>query len=577
MSQVKSSVAVNEKSSRENKKVKYLNKDREYKEEQLKKYGALFAPLNYLWRKKLKKLDEELKKYNQQATALSGSGNKDLVNTNLNKSSFNNYLIGTDENLRPIYVRNLNQHMAVFGASGSGKSVFLYNLLTQTLEKGGGTVFIDGKGDINNMFQDFIKFAKQYDRLDDVYVLNFNKGEKSNSFNPFASLELNELKSIIGGFTFESGNQDFFATQAKGVMDSAFLVLGYLKKIKGEVKPSDLSDSLMLDSFLVQLIPASDENSNLPNKELIKINKLEKVEKFWVPKLEIDEDGKNISQEMVKYVEGYGGKVILDEDSDEDPLVHNKPEQLVTQHGYSQTQLNKIISLIKQYDNILNAPVNDIDFGAIIRENKIVYVIIPSMTMPAETANTIGAFLLEAIKAAIAISLGSKVEQDKDEEDTIFNENRLRAEPMFLLVLDELAAYVEYCKDALGLILAQARSVNVATILSSQDIPSLSKGQDGMNFVNKILGNTYTKVFLKTEDPDTRANAKNIMFASSYKVDAKDKENKEEKRIDKDEEEQFLTEAKDGFGIIKSESYTRFLTPFVQPKLNEIVSFKLNN
>lgn len=554
-----------------------LNQDFTTKLKQFKKFKYFIGPLNFLLINRIKKLKIELGLENEKGMRDIGTGSELLIDNNKSKlKNYDNYLVGTDSNLRPIFVNNLNQHLVVFGASGSGKSVFLFNLLRQTLDKNGGAVFIDGKGDLG-MFKEFLAHAMDASREKDIYVLNFNKNNTSNVFNPFESLSLSDIESIIINSSFDSsgGGGDFFVKQAMGVLSNAFGILSYLKEVKKEkINLSTLTDALELNSFLVNLVPPSNENPQIPDEEILKLNNLEGYRKFWIPK-GYDYNGIMPFKNIKAYLQGYGGKIRLSEDDEEE----DNGDQLTTQHGYSQQQFSNLKSLTNSFSNIFNAPKNDVDFVDVIFNNKLVYVLIPGMALSAQEAKMIGAFVVDSIKNGISKSLGSNVETQLNEKDKLkmhlFKDLQRRASPTFLMVLDEMAAFIGAARNSLELILAQARSVNVACVVSSQDVAGLSSGQDGMNFVDRILANTATKAFLKTADQSTLNKAKEIILNNIITI-AEDG-NQEQNNSNMEETLKFLQESKNGLGIIMSKTFDKFLTPFEPPKTDpDTIFFELN-
>jgi len=556
-----------------------LNQDYSTKLKQFKKYKWISGPFNFYFLYSINQIKKKLDIENEKGMNDIGTGNDSLINKDKSTlEHYDNYLVGTDSNLRPIFVNNLNQHLVVFGASGSGKSVFLFNLLRQTLDKNGGSIFIDGKGDMG-MFKEFVAHSYDAGREKDILVINFNKGYASNSFVPFESLSLQDIESILINSSMgsgDSGGNDFFIKQAIGVLSNAFGILSYLKEVKGEkVNLSTLMEALELNSFMVNLIPADQEDRNKPDEALLKANELEGYRKFWVEKnYSYGDNPDPVEKNIRAYLEGYGGKVVLDED--EEP--EEKNDNLITQHGYSQQQFSNLKSLVNSFSNILNSPKNDVDFVDVIFNNKLVYILIPGMALSAIEAEIIGAFIVDSIKNGISKSLGANVEASPDENDPLklhlFNDNLRRASPTFLLVLDEMAAFIGKARNSLGMILAQARSVNVACVVSSQDVAGLSSGSDGMNFVDKILANTSTKVFLKIADQSTLNKAKEIIINNTNIINEKGEEEGGDKM---DEQLKFLQEAKNGLGIIMSKTFDQFLTPFVPPKTDpDSIVFELN-
>jgi len=568
------------------KKLVNAKKDLEVKIKQFEKYRYVVGPLLLYWAYKINKLKFEIDKENEKAIEDIGTGNDAINSSKDSLKAFNNYLLATDYEGRPVYVDNLDQHMVLFGASGSGKSVQLFNILRQAVggkgdeiaaPRGAGSIFIDGKGDLS-MFEDFINFANAGDRLDDVLVLNFNPDAKSNSFNLFESVSLVDASAIIESAVFgggSGGGNDFFKTQAKGVLSNAFGILAYIKEEKGEtINLNTLREALELKAFMVNLIPASKDDQDKPDEDLLNHNELAAYSRFWVPKA-YDFRGTLVSDAVVKYLSKYGAAVATSL-TEQIPEV---PEQMTVQHGYSQTQFDDLSQLIKTFPNIFAPAKNDIDFADVIFNNKLLYCMLPAMNLSPAALEVIGAFIIGAIKNGIGKALGKNVEtEDIDPDDDlppnfIFDKLRRKSSPLFLLVLDEMATFVGKSKSDIETILAQARSVGVATIVSSQDIAGLSGGSDGPNFVERIMGNASTKCFLRVADDGTKGKAQTIIPKDQIKTI--DSSGKEVNDNETNEVLDFLGKARYGFGIIFSKNFSKILVPYVAAKPVKD-GFKLN-
>jgi type IV secretory pathway TraG/TraD family ATPase VirD4 len=156
----------------------------------------------------------------------------------------------------------------------------------------------------------------------------------------------------------------------------------------------------------------------------------------------------------------------------------------------------------------------------------------------------------------------------------MFEKERVTASPVYLLVLDELGAFVQDSIEPLEQLLSQARSVNISTIISSQEIAGLSDGGKDI-FKEKIMSNTATKVFLKLDDEATKNMATPL-------IDKTIKELNDEgslvEKFDNNEISSFLSKAKDGLGVIANRGFSRFLTSFSQPDpKNKVEGMKLLN
>jgi len=524
--------------------------------------------LNFLIKYRIDKLEYKYRKENNKVIKSIGSGDDTLDEDRIEKmEAFKNYLIGTDYNLNPVYVNNLNQHLTVFGASGSGKSVFLFNILRQTLEKGGGACMIDGKGDMS-MFQDFKRFADDFGRTEDILLLNFNLGaESTNSFSIFEALSIDDCETIISGIAVPKA-KDFFDGQAKNYIKHLFNILRFLQYKGTKIYIKTLNALLDLNVLLVQKVPPSKDNPKVPDPDWIKWNGFEGVVDYWVEK-EFTVNNDPVAKSIVDFADQY--KTEINTEDTGDPTFEMN-EQFMTQiGGYSAMRLKVVTDLSNTFDKIFNATKNDINFVDVIAQNKLVYCVIPNMKLDAAVVNSIGSFLITAIKNAVGTSLGKEAIIP---EGAYYNFNgvQIKANPFFPLILDEMTAFVQDSKRAIGDLMSQARSVNVATIVSSQDVASLSKGEDGQNFVDQIFSNASTQVYLKVLDDPTIKKAQNILISKESVVD--EKGNKQEK-YEKSEMEAYLRTCKNGLGIILSKDIDKFLTPWVEPKSQD-KSFVVN-
>ena len=534
---------------------------------------------------KKRKLMEEIEKAH---TKIGGDAFGDLLMkvppNKCDPKSYENFILGTDENMNPIFVNNMNQHMALFGGSGSGKSVFLFNLMRQVLDSGGGSTFIDGKGD-KEMLKDFLSWAKQYDRLDDVFILDFSeKNEKdinpdtglintptSNTFNIFKAIgvqkALKVLKEVIAGKTDAGGGGgDFFKQQALGYFDNCGLILKYLDSKGVNVHLGLFSETTDLKAHIIQAIPAQDpeapENMQVPDPALVAVNKLDGYEKFWIPPTYGAKEGTSFVNQILATCSKYGYYIEIDPDVDYDPNGDNPQisDQLQQQiGGYAGQELSKLKTISDAYAHIFNANTSDINFKDAISQGKLIYVRIPKMNVK-QNATKIGSFLINSIVDAVSESLGGDVGISTDPL-SMFEKERVTASPVYLLVLDELGAFVQDSIEPLEQLLSQARSVNISTIISSQEIAGLSDGGKDI-FKEKIMSNTASKVFLKLDDDATKRLTTPLIDKTIKELSH---DGKLEEKFSEAEISSFLSKAKDGLGVIANRGFSRFLTAFHAP------------
>ena len=583
------SETVSVKDTRINKeKIEKLQKNIWTKEGQFKRFKHPYPLLTWFMQKKILKLKEELASELEKSNeALGGKALASLNVGDPNKvdmKAYETFIMGTDENMNPVVVDNLNMHLSLFGGSGSGKSVFLFNLMRQVLEAGGAGAFLDGKGDAK-MFSDFLSWANKHNRLDDVYILDFiEKDERkidpktgmvetptTNTFNIFKAIGVQKgvkvIKEVIAGKKEAGGKNDFFKEQALNFYDNCALIMKYMD-FKGDVvNLQTLQETLSLQAHIIQAIPPEDPTVPMeyqrPNMALVSLNRLDGYEKFWIPPLFGAKEGRAYKEQILDLMSRQGYYIELDETippEEFDPKNPERPQispELQKQiGGYAAQELAKLSDLSNAYSHIFNGTTSDINFRDAITQNKLVYVRIPKMNVK-QNASRIGSLVVNSIVDAVADSLGDSLGSPKTVAD-LFKDERLRASPTFLLVLDELGAFVQDSFEPLEQLLSQARSVNISAVISSQEIAGLFDGAKDM-FKDKIMSNTATKVFLKVTDDAT----KQIAFPQ---IDLTKKEMDENgqlvNKFSQENMSTFLAKANNGLGVIQSAGFAPFLTSY---------------
>jgi len=496
---------------------------------------------------------------------------RDLNNTNT-------FRFGTDLVGQPVFTNQMTQHCLVLGSTGSGKSVFLLQLLKQVIFKGGGATFIDGKADVKLMRQ-VMAIAYEYNREDDIIVLNLNTEDnadgmqvKSNTFNLFGTGEPDEIYETLKSVALPDSDE-FFVGQAAGVLKTALVGLFFDRNVKGKpVTMKDLSERLELGAFRVQMIPP--ENPDMPVEFqkpdptiLLANKKLLPFEHLWCPP-SWNFAGKLAKDYYSEYLRTYGGDGIAQTELDEEPEI---PEQMTLQHGYSQVYFTFLKELSTKFGNIFNDKYSDIDFRSIIADNKIMYVLLPEMKLAQATAKKLGLLVVDAMKKGISKSLGSDAESDIREGflDTLM----ATSNPTHLFILDEFGSYIT---EAIEAILAQARSVGIGVIIAAQDIASLNKSDSKEILKERIIANCVTKIFLKLTDNVSAQQAieligkQKIMVNNGFELD--DDQELVAGKSFQEVEEDFtnITELgtfKNGFGIVIIDGRPRkFISSFYEPE-----------
>ena len=186
----------------------------------------------------------------------------------------------------------------------------------------------------------------------------------------------------------------------------------------------------------------------------------------------------------------------------------NPPEKDVTQHNYAQQQWTKIFSTFERFSHIFGSLEPEIDMLEVIRNNRVLYVLLPALEQDREGAATLGRIVVTAIKAATSKALGGKLEGLTNTQMDIV-ESRITPQPLGVVVLDEYGAYPVQDIDTLT---AQLRSINISLWLATQDYTSARVGGKDETSVKRVWANTLLKVIMKIEDNETKRELEQLML-----------------------------------------------------------------
>jgi hypothetical protein len=167
----------------------------------------------------------------------------------------------------------------------------------------------------------------------------------------------------------------------------------------------------------------------------------------------------------------------------------------IEQHGYANQQWTDIFSQIETYAHIFGASNPDVDFVEVLKNNKIVYVLLPALKFDPKLTDLLGKMVVQAIRQACSVVLGGKIEMHKDEKEIL--ESRYKPKPLGMIVLDEYGAYPV---SGLDTIFAQVRSLNISFIVSVQDYQSLRPEGTNDGGAKRVWANASKIVFLIKDD-----------------------------------------------------------------------------
>lgn len=351
-----------------------------------------------------------------------------------------------DENL-PLDIRNdfLMRHSAIIGQSGVGKTVLGEYILYQQAIRGGGWIFIDAKIDKDTRNKLYY-IMKMLGREDDFYVLNVDDPDNSNTYNPILNGDPDEVSSRLLNLLPSSDSNpgaDYYRQAANYALT---VITGALKAAKLRYHFSDLAIMLQSGAAMSQLerlVPAG------PEKRVLQIF-LDQFKKK-------SKEGVQINTDRLKEVlGGMSGRIAL----------------------FAQGKFGKVF----------NTYTPEIDLTDIIRGQKFLYVMLPTMG-----------------KDVAALNLGKMILSDL--RTAVYNLQNLssseRPNPPFLVFADEMGAYV---MQGIARLFEQARSAGVAMIPAFQAFSQLNLVSP--DFADIIIQNTWNKFFFKfssKESPELAA------------------------------------------------------------------------
>lgn len=343
----------------------------------------------------------------------------------------------------------LQRHTAIVGQSGVGKTVLGEFLLWQQAVRGGGFIFIDAKLDAET--RDRLGLMMELlGRSDDFYVLNVDKPENSNTYNPILRGDADEVASRLLNLLPSSENNpgaDFYRQSANYALT---VITGALKAAKRRYHFSDLAILLQSPralSELERIVPAG-----TPERMSLQV--------FLDQFRKKSKEGVQIDVDRVKQVlGGMSGRIAT----------------------FAQGKFGKVF----------NTYAPEIDLTDIVVNNKCLYVMLPTMGKD-QAALNLGKMVLSDLRTAVYNVQALKKHQ--------------RPNPPFLVFADEMGSYV---MPGIARLFEQARSASMAIIPAFQSFANLSVVSP--DFADIIVQNTWNKCFFKFASKDSPEQAAEII------------------------------------------------------------------
>lgn len=348
---------------------------------------------------------------------------------------------------------DIMRHILIIGQSGVGKTVAGSLMLFQQIQRGGGLLFVDAKIDIDNL-NDIYRMAAWCGRESDVLVINPGNPAISNTYNPILEGDPDEKAATILATIPQSENSpgtDFYRQAANqglvtliAALQAAGLPYNFLDLSILLTNPKALND---LEQTVQQKAPK--------HKATIGLQLF--LEQYKVP---TKEGGTTIDMKRLK--ETFGG-------------IGGRMFTFGTQN----------------FGDVMNTYDPEVKLFEAIRDNKIIYVALPTMGK-AEAASNFGKLLVGDLRTAV-----SKVQLLPKQE---------RPNPAFLCFLDEAGSYVT---PSLSRLFEQARSANMILMPAVQTLANFEAVSP--EFAQMVIGNTWTKIYFKLGSQETATAAADLI------------------------------------------------------------------
>jgi len=196
--------------------------------------------------------------------------------------------------------------------------------------------------------------------------------------------------------------------------------------------------------------------------------------------------------EMVQgFYQTYKEAVGLEEAEETIERLNNDAMQ---QHSYADQQWTKMFDMFRQYSHIFTTPYPEVDGDDIVTNNKVLYVMIPVLEYGTDEVKFLAKIFILMVKAITATALAAEKQNAFDIQIAIYK-NKLKPRPVFICVFDEWGSYAT---DGMSVILAQARSLLISVIVSTQDEVSFKVTEEELKRARANL----SKIILQAKDPD---------------------------------------------------------------------------
>ena len=370
---------------------------------------------------------------------------------------------------------------ATIGTTGSGKTEQLKGMFDQQVSLGGGAMVVEGKGTKDELKKLYAIVGK-YNRLNDLYILNFSDLKNTHSVNIFENTSADQLKEILSEL-IENTEQTWKVVINDFVVSVLRLLVYKRDTYDINFGFNELSSSLSRNFLWGEakkyrkMIDNDTENEDLMNFlrfflgsfDMIDFNKFLKYDDPVILKGEMSIDDLSEEEQETYYFWKLAEESILE------PRGQGSYELGLAIKNWSQI----FITLGSTYKNIFNDVDPDFSLFEAIQSNKIIIVSVPSLQSDIKNKQ-VGKLLLGMIRAvALEKSL-----------------HTYESDIPYLFLFDEVGSYIV---KGLARFMSKARSLSMSIWLFFQSDAQLKDISD--NERDEVFDMLHTLVIMKTLDP----------------------------------------------------------------------------
>lgn len=384
---------------------------------------------------------------------------------------------------------DLTMHGVLPGATGSGKTQFIYSLLCSALAQGTGFTIIDGKAS-NNLVFSLQALQRKWGAEANMRIINFlvSSGDrKTNTWNPFSSVNAEGMAELLRTLFLPEekggGNSAHFRDRAEALFGSVSQIFVWMRNHAGiPITAATIRANFSDIQSLIDLVGTQDTENR--HRQFSYFNfKTQKIQSIPLP----DNFPEALLHPVRAYVEETGGYSAAKGDA-------SSQDKVREQHSYVIGGFAKTFTMMTTtYGHIFNCEVPDVDLSDVLYNRRNLIVMLPSLENDPATNAAIGKTVITAQRYAMAAALGSSIEGDY--EDLVTNRPSSAKTP-YLQIYDEFSYFATRGIDVM---MAQARELNVGIFLSFQEIGSLYATL-GKDWSAPLLGNPKLKIFENIED-----------------------------------------------------------------------------